>query len=105
MVRWGGAAGLLGACANLLFLFASGAGQLTITAVLAGLYPAVTVTLAAIVLHERINRSQQSGLLAAAASIVLIITGGYADTLSRNHPTDPRADVRRRGAPGRTEIR
>jgi drug/metabolite transporter (DMT)-like permease len=75
VVRWGGAAGLLGACANLLFLFASGAGQLTITAVLAGLYPAVTVTLAAIVLHERINRTQRSGLLAAATSIVLIITG------------------------------
>jgi drug/metabolite transporter (DMT)-like permease len=75
VVRWGGASGLLGGCANLLFLFATGAGQLTITAVLAGLYPAVTVTLAAIVLHERINRSQQCGLLAAAASIVLIITG------------------------------
>ena len=75
VVRWGGAAGLLGACANLLFLFASGAGQLTITAVLAGLYPTVTVTLAAVVLHERANRSQLTGLLAAAVSIVLIITG------------------------------
>jgi drug/metabolite transporter (DMT)-like permease len=76
VMRWGGAAGLLGSCANLLFLFATGAGQLTIAAVLAGLYPAVTVTLAAIVLHERINRGQQAGLLAAAAAIVLIITGG-----------------------------
>jgi drug/metabolite transporter (DMT)-like permease len=76
VARWGGAAGLLGACANLLFLFASGAGQLTITAVLAGLYPAVTVTLAAIVLHERITRGQQAGLVTAGASIVLIITGG-----------------------------
>jgi drug/metabolite transporter (DMT)-like permease len=74
-LRWGGAAGLLGASANLLFLLASGAGQLTIAAVLAGLYPAVTVTLAAIFLHERMNQSQQAGLLAAAASIVLIVTG------------------------------
>jgi drug/metabolite transporter (DMT)-like permease len=73
--RWGGAAGLLGAGATLLFLFASGAGQLTIAAVLASLYPAVTVTLAAIVLHERINRGQRAGLLAAAAAIVLIVTG------------------------------
>jgi drug/metabolite transporter (DMT)-like permease len=76
VARWGGAAGLLGACGNLLFLLAAGAGQLTITAVLAGLYPAVTVTLAAFVLHERMNRGQHAGLLAAAASIVLIITGG-----------------------------
>jgi drug/metabolite transporter (DMT)-like permease len=76
VARWGGAAGLLGACANLLFLFATGSGQLTITAVLAGLYPAVTVTLAAIVLHERITRGQQAGLVTAGASIVLIITGG-----------------------------
>jgi drug/metabolite transporter (DMT)-like permease len=73
---WGGAAGLLGACANLLFLFATGAGELTVAAVLAGLYPTFTVMMAALVLHERVTRSQQLGLLTAAASIVLIITGG-----------------------------
>jgi drug/metabolite transporter (DMT)-like permease len=76
VARWGGATGVLGMGANLLFLFATGTGQLTVTAVLASLYPAVTVALAAAVLHERINRRQQAGLLAAAASIVLITAGG-----------------------------
>ena len=71
----GGAAGLLGASANLLFLAATGSGRLTISAVLAGRYPAVTVTLAAVLLHERMNRTQQGGLLAAATSIILLTTG------------------------------
>ena len=74
-LRWGGACGFLGSCGNLLFLLATGAGQLTIAAVLTGLYPAVTVTLAAIILHERMNRSQHTGLAASAAAIVLIVTG------------------------------
>jgi drug/metabolite transporter (DMT)-like permease len=74
-VRWGGAAGLLGACANLLFLLSAGMGQLTIAAVLSALYPAVTVVLAAVILHEHINRNQQGGLLAAAVSVVLVVTG------------------------------
>ena len=75
VLRWGGGAGLLGAAANLMFLIATGKGQLTVSAVLAGLYPAVTVTLAAFLLHERLNRSQQTGLVSAAAAIVLIVTG------------------------------
>lgn len=73
--RWGAGAGLLGACANLLFLLAVGAGQLTIAAVLTALYPTVTVVLAALVLHERLNRSQRGGLLTAAVSVVLVVTG------------------------------
>ncbi|NMO57374.1 DMT family transporter [Actinoplanes sp. TBRC 11911] len=76
VARWGGAAGLLGAGGNLGFLLATGTGQLTIAAVLASLYPAVTVTLAALVLHERIHRSQRAGLLAATVAILLIVTGG-----------------------------
>jgi drug/metabolite transporter (DMT)-like permease len=75
VLRWGGAAGLLGAAANLMFLIATGKGQLTVSAVLAGLYPAITVTLAAVILHERLNRSQQAGLVSAGAAIVLIVTG------------------------------
>jgi drug/metabolite transporter (DMT)-like permease len=75
VVRWGTATGLLGAAGNLLFMAANSIGQLTVAAVLAGLYPAVTVTFATIVLHERMNRPQQAGLAAAATSIVLIVTG------------------------------
>jgi drug/metabolite transporter (DMT)-like permease len=77
-IRWGGAAGLLGACAYLLFLLSAGTGQLTIAAVLSALSPAVTVVLAALVLHEHINRSQQAGLLTAAVSVVLVVTGSHA---------------------------
>ncbi|MEV6494215.1 EamA family transporter, partial [Actinoplanes sp. NPDC051633] len=42
VARWGGACGVLGTAGNLLFLLATGEGTLTIAAVLAGLYPAVT---------------------------------------------------------------
>jgi drug/metabolite transporter (DMT)-like permease len=75
-VRWGAVGGLLGAAANLLFLLSTSAGQLTISSVLTALYPAVTVLLAALVLHEPITPTQRTGLAAAAASIVLIVTGG-----------------------------
>lgn len=75
-VRWGAAAGALGAVANLLFLAATAHGQLTVIAVLTGLYPAVTVLLAALVLRERIHRQQAVGLLAAAVAVALIVTSG-----------------------------
>lgn len=61
-LRWGAASGALGASASLLFLFASGAGQLTVVAVLASLYPAFTVLLAAAVLREPIAGTQTVGL-------------------------------------------
>lgn len=74
-LRWGAASGALGASASLLFLFASGAGQLTVVAVLASLYPAFTVLLAAAVLREPIAGTQTVGLVASAASVVLIVIG------------------------------
>jgi drug/metabolite transporter (DMT)-like permease len=74
-LRWGAASGALGASASLLFLFASGAGQLTVVAVLASLYPAFTVVLAAAVLREPIAGTQAVGLVASAASVVLIVIG------------------------------
>lgn len=73
-LRWGTAAGAFGAVANLLFLAATGHGQLTVVAVLTGLYPAVTVLLAAVVLRERIHPQQALGLLAAAVAVALIVT-------------------------------
>jgi drug/metabolite transporter (DMT)-like permease len=57
-----------------LFLLASAAGQLAIVAVLAGLYPAVTVVLTSLLLKERSRALQLIGLLAAAASVALIVT-------------------------------
>jgi drug/metabolite transporter (DMT)-like permease len=64
--------GPLVAAANAAFLWAVDLGQLVITSVLASLYPAVTVGLAALVLHERIRRWQGVGLGLAALAVVLI---------------------------------
>jgi len=68
-------AGVLGGAANLLFLAATGHGQLAIVAVLTALYPAVTVLLARALLSERWTRLQACGLLTAAAAIVLVTAG------------------------------
>jgi drug/metabolite transporter (DMT)-like permease len=59
--------------ANALFLLATQAdGQLAITGVLASLYPVSTVVLAQVVLRERLVGAQITGLLTAAAAVVLI---------------------------------
>lgn len=64
--------GLLGATAVMLFLAATQTGLLTISAVITSLYPAFTVLLAAVLLHERIHRSQGLGLLLCAVAVGLI---------------------------------
>ncbi len=69
----GALAGLLAQTANLLFLAATGAGQLAVVAVLTALYPAVTVVLAAVLLRERIDRYQLGGLACAAVAVTLIV--------------------------------
>lgn len=68
-------AGLLGALATSLFLLATQSGLLTVAAVLSSLYPASTVLLAALVLHERIRRSQGFGLLLAGTAVALVAAG------------------------------
>jgi drug/metabolite transporter (DMT)-like permease len=70
-----GASGLLGGLSNLLFLRASGAGQLAVVAVLTSLYPAATVVLARVLLHERWTRVQAAGLLISAGAVVLVSLG------------------------------
>ena len=68
-------AGVLSGIANLLFLAATGHGQLAIVAVLTALYPAVTVLLARAFLAERWTRLQALGLLIGAAAIILVTAG------------------------------
>ncbi|HVH51095.1 MAG TPA: DMT family transporter, partial [Gaiellaceae bacterium] len=70
------AIGLLDTGGNVLFAAASSAhGLLSVVSVLASLYPVVTVLLARVVLGERVQRSQDVGVVTALAGVVLISAG------------------------------
>jgi drug/metabolite transporter (DMT)-like permease len=68
-------AGLLDMMANLAILAAIHRGLLSLTVVLASLYPATTVILARTVLDERMSRSQVVGLFGALAAVACIVGG------------------------------
>jgi uncharacterized membrane protein len=68
----GAIAGLLAGIATVCFQLAVQQGLLTLGAVLASLYPAVTVLLAALILGERVHAAQSIGLAMAAAAVGLI---------------------------------
>jgi len=72
---WALLAGPLGASATAAFLFAAQSGFLTVAGVLSSLYPATTVLLAALVLHEHIHRAQGVGLGLCALAIGLVAGG------------------------------
>lgn len=67
-------AGVLDAAANGLFLFASREGYLSLVGVLTSLYPAGTIALAVLLLHERTNAIQRVGFVAAGAAVLLLMT-------------------------------
>ena len=69
------AVGLCDVGANMLFSLATTRGYLSIVSVLAALYPVVTVALAAIVLHERVARTQRFGVVGALAGAAMITAG------------------------------
>lgn len=73
--RWALLAGPLSAGATGFFLLATQAGFLTVAGVLASLYPASTVLLAAVVLHERVHRAQGLGLGLCAVAIACVAGG------------------------------
>jgi len=60
---------------NLLFAAASTSGLVSVTSVLASLYPIVTVVLARAVLSERVARSQEAGIGLTLAGVALISAG------------------------------
>ena len=57
---------------NVFYILASQIGRLDVSAVLSSLYPGATVLLAWLVLKEKINRVQWTGILAALAAIALL---------------------------------
>ena len=57
---------------NALFAASSGQGLVSLTAVLASLYPVVTVLLAAAVLHERVAPMQRAGIVLTLTGVALI---------------------------------
>lgn len=71
-VLWALSTAMLDTSGNLLFIASTRAGRLDVAAVLASLYPASTILLAAWMLHERPTRRQGLGMLVAAAAVVMI---------------------------------
>jgi drug/metabolite transporter (DMT)-like permease len=69
------AIGFFDLLANLLFVLATGRGLLSVVGVLGALYPAVTVLLARVVLHERLTRTQDAGVLVTLAGVVALAAG------------------------------
>lgn len=72
---WAGAGGTLGAAALVLFLAATTHGLLSVAAVLSSLYPAATVGLAVLFLHEKVHRAQVLGLGLCGVAVALVAAG------------------------------
>lgn len=69
---WALLAALLDTGGNMLFVGATLWGRLDVAAVLASLYPASTILLAAWQLHEKPTRRQVAGMFVALAAVVMI---------------------------------
>ena len=70
--------GGLDVTSNAAYAVASTDGLVSLTAVLASLYPAVTVLLARAIHHERMRKVQDGGVVLTLLGVVLIATGGGA---------------------------
>jgi len=75
VVGWGSASGVLGAAGTLAFMVATGTTSLGIAGVLASLYPAITVLLAASVLGERIGAGQRTGIGICTLAVATLALG------------------------------
>jgi drug/metabolite transporter (DMT)-like permease len=71
-LSWALLAGPMDMTANTLYLLATRAGDLTVVAPLASLYPVSTVVLAMLVDHERVRSVQVAGLVLAVAALLLV---------------------------------
>lgn len=67
------AGGVLDMLANAVYMFAARVGPLSIVVTLASLYPAATVILARVVLHERLSVVQGIGIACALGAVAIIV--------------------------------
>lgn len=67
-----GSAGILEATGSLLYMRSAAEGRLDVAAVLASLYPVMTIILAACFLKERTTSSQALGMALALGAVVLV---------------------------------
>ena len=74
-VRDVAAVGLFDVAANALFALASTEGLVSVVAVLASLYPVVTIFLARLILKERVRRVQGVGVVLALSGVAAIAAG------------------------------
>jgi len=65
-------AGCLDVSGSALFIRASQIGRLDVSVVISSLYPAITVLLARLLLHEHFSRWRTIGMLAALAAVPMI---------------------------------
>ena len=65
-------AGALDTVGNLFYVLAAKAGRLDIAAMVSSLYPAGTILLAALLLHERPSRRQMAGIGLALAAVMML---------------------------------
>ena len=69
------AIGIFDVGANVLLALALNEGLVSVVAVLASLYPLVTILLARAVLGERLQRAQRAGAVVALSGVALIAAG------------------------------
>jgi len=68
--------GLIDLGANVCYNHATTIGELSSVAVASSLYPVMTVTLAALLLGERVRGAQRAGVVVALSGVVMIAAGG-----------------------------
>lgn len=64
--------GFLDVGGTAFYVLASQAGRLDVAAVISSLFPGMTVLLAAVILKERVSRSQSTGILLALTAIIFL---------------------------------
>jgi drug/metabolite transporter (DMT)-like permease len=72
LIGWAMGVALLDTGGNMLLVAATRTGRLDVAAVLASLYPAATILLAAWRLHEHPTKRQLAGMVAALVAVVMI---------------------------------